>query len=199
MTIIKGHPKYADIAAELIWMSGKEEIPMTFGKNWRRLLTKAYRRKSGDYTYKNSILSLADDGKVTGISTFYDHSNFKKTSLANILMILGGGWAAIKKIGVLDEVLKGLMDIAEDGSYVLHLAVLPEYRSQGIGSALLDETAKILKERGIKSMSLDVSQDNTRAQQMYIRYGFFIEAKYSFVMAGEEHFLARMTKKLFAG
>jgi ribosomal protein S18 acetylase RimI-like enzyme len=49
------------------------------------------------------------------------------------------------------------------------IAVLPEYRSSGIGAALLDYVIEHMKTPAI---GLNVQCDNERAIQFYLRYGF---------------------------
>ncbi|MGL4205161.1 MAG: GNAT family N-acetyltransferase [Aeromonadaceae bacterium] len=52
------------------------------------------------------------------------------------------------------------------------LAVLPAYRGQGIGQALLGELELIARERGCCKMTLEVLANNLRAQASYRRFGF---------------------------
>lgn len=51
------------------------------------------------------------------------------------------------------------------------LAVLPEYRGRGIGSALLAEIEKRLGERGIGDMVIPVMSTNSNAARLYERRG----------------------------
>jgi ribosomal protein S18 acetylase RimI-like enzyme len=51
------------------------------------------------------------------------------------------------------------------------LSILPEYRGQGVGDALMREMFRILRERGVTQMSLGVVATNDRAIKFYERYG----------------------------
>lgn len=54
----------------------------------------------------------------------------------------------------------------------LHIDILPEYQSKGIGSKLITAFCDDLKERGIKGVMLIVGNDNTGARRFYERNGF---------------------------
>jgi [ribosomal protein S18]-alanine N-acetyltransferase len=54
---------------------------------------------------------------------------------------------------------------------ILGIAMLPNYRGQGIGTLLLEEVIKMAKTSGIKKISLSVDPNNP-ALRLYERYGF---------------------------
>jgi ribosomal protein S18 acetylase RimI-like enzyme len=49
----------------------------------------------------------------------------------------------------------------------------PEYRGQGFGSLALRFVEDFCRGRGIRSLHLEVERDNTRAEQIYRRAGYF--------------------------
>ena len=51
------------------------------------------------------------------------------------------------------------------------LSILPEYRGQGVGDALMREMFRILRERGVTQLSVGVVATNDRAIKFYERYG----------------------------
>lgn len=53
-----------------------------------------------------------------------------------------------------------------------NLYVLPEYRGEGIGSALLEAAEQALYDQGIETITLDVMTENTAAQRFYERHGY---------------------------
>ncbi len=53
-----------------------------------------------------------------------------------------------------------------------HLEVLPEYRNQGIGSDLIAECERLLRERGVDRVALGVGLDNAAATRLYHRLGY---------------------------
>jgi ribosomal protein S18 acetylase RimI-like enzyme len=59
-----------------------------------------------------------------------------------------------------------------DVGHVTQVCISPEYRSRGIGEALLASTAGILKRRGFSMLSLTVTEANARAVELYERLGY---------------------------
>ncbi len=55
---------------------------------------------------------------------------------------------------------------------IYHLAVAKPYRSRGIGSQLMEEVEKRLRERGCIRCYLLVTTDNDEAMQYYRRHGW---------------------------
>ncbi|MDO7907508.1 GNAT family N-acetyltransferase [Paenibacillus sp. JX-17] len=58
-------------------------------------------------------------------------------------------------------------DIPEMG-----MALLPEYRGQGIGKALMSRLLEELRRQGVKQVSLSVDPNNIPAVSLYQRFGF---------------------------
>lgn len=58
------------------------------------------------------------------------------------------------------------------GSDMMNLAVLPEYRKQGIGERLVNELVEHLKENGACCLVLEVRQSNEPAISLYTKLGF---------------------------
>lgn len=52
------------------------------------------------------------------------------------------------------------------------LAVLPEYRGQGVGRALLQAAEERAKKRGCAKLTLEVREDNAPARHLYHQHGF---------------------------
>ena len=62
--------------------------------------------------------------------------------------------------------------VRRDVGHITQVCVLPEFRSTGIGEALLAATAQNLRERNFRSISLTVTEANARAITLYQRIGF---------------------------
>jgi [ribosomal protein S18]-alanine N-acetyltransferase len=65
----------------------------------------------------------------------------------------------------------GLMCI-EPIADVQTIAVVPEFEGRGIGSTLLTRLIDEARRRGAADVLLEVREDNPRAQQLYVRFGF---------------------------
>jgi ribosomal protein S18 acetylase RimI-like enzyme len=62
--------------------------------------------------------------------------------------------------------------VRHDVGHVTQVCLLPEYRSQGIGEALLAHSARALRRREFSLLSLTVTEANQRAVDLYRRLGF---------------------------
>ena len=68
--------------------------------------------------------------------------------------------------------LQELENLAPGTWYVNVLAVLPEYRGLGLGTALLEFAEKTARTLGRHGMSVIVSDANKRARRLYERHGY---------------------------
>lgn len=99
-------------------------------------------------------------------------------------------WSATEIAWMLDS--PGLGLVAEDGNEtigfvlgravageaeVLTLAVCPDGRRRGVGSALLSRLLDSLRERRIAVLFLEVADDNAAALALYRRFGFVETAR----------------------
>ena len=62
--------------------------------------------------------------------------------------------------------------IAADVAEINNIAVFPEYRRRGVGSALIDALVSECVSRGVKKLSLDVRRSNAAAIALYEKKGF---------------------------
>ena len=62
--------------------------------------------------------------------------------------------------------------IRDDAGHVTQVCVLPEYRSHGIGDALMQRAAQALRKRGLRLLTLTVTEANAAAVHLYERLGF---------------------------
>lgn len=62
--------------------------------------------------------------------------------------------------------------IGDRHAYILLLYVMPEYRRQGIGSALMLHAEKWARERGDRQIALQVFQSNQPALSLYHQIGY---------------------------
>ncbi len=61
--------------------------------------------------------------------------------------------------------------VSFDQAEVMHVAVTPELRGQGVGTILFGELIKAVKERGAKSITLEVRPSNIAAIKLYENFG----------------------------
>jgi len=59
----------------------------------------------------------------------------------------------------------------------LGMGILKDYRGQGLGSRLLEETLSVAKVRGLERVELDVYASNTPAISLYKKFNFQVEGQ----------------------
>lgn len=65
----------------------------------------------------------------------------------------------------------GMWHVVNEG-HITNVAVCNEYRSQGIGTKLIEALIKIAKEKEMIGITLEVRISNIFAQQLYTKLGF---------------------------
>ncbi len=73
-----------------------------------------------------------------------------------------------------DRRIVGYQLSAQEGTegQVIRLAVLPEYRRQGVASRLLADALATFRRGSVRRVSLNTQDDNIPAQRLYERFGF---------------------------
>ena len=108
-----------------------------------------YRSLSGSLRFLNNIV------RFPGCGTFDPESSFvaihKRNTLAGLILC---------------------SRVRNDVGHVTQICVLPEYRSHGIGQALLGTTLNNLRQRNFTMLSLTVTEDNAHAVKLYQHLGF---------------------------
>ncbi|WP_434564530.1 ribosomal protein S18-alanine N-acetyltransferase [Thermoanaerobacterium thermosaccharolyticum] len=59
-----------------------------------------------------------------------------------------------------------------DEGHITNIAVHPDFRGKGVGSAIVEGLIDLAKKKGITSMTLEVRASNLIAQSLYKKYGF---------------------------
>jgi len=65
-----------------------------------------------------------------------------------------------------------ILAVAAEEAHLLNLSIAPALQRQGYGTALLHQAIGIARDRGAKSMFLEVRPGNSAAQALYVRFGF---------------------------
>lgn len=89
----------------------------------------------------------------------------------------------------------GFWNVSGEGD-ITNVAVLPEYRQNGIGSRLIETVIKKAAELKLSLLTLEVRRSNLAAQKLYLKYGFEVIGgrKRYYSDNGEDALI--MTKKL---
>lgn len=108
-----------------------------------------YRTLSGSLRFLNNIV------RFPGCGTFDPESSF----------------VALDRAGALAGIIL-CSRVRHDVGHVTQICVLPDYRSHGLGKALLAATVRNLQQRKFSALSLTVTEANTRAVELYKHLGF---------------------------
>jgi len=156
------------LASVIIWAVGDEITDSFAGENHTRedvheLFTSLAEREDSQYSYKNSLIAVDDNGEPMGAIIGYDGARLHELRKAFFE-------AAESRLGYH---LEG--EIADETSpdefYLDSLAVLEKYRGHGIASALLNAMSERAASIG-KPAGLLVDKINPRARKLYERVGF---------------------------
>lgn len=127
-----------------------------------KMMTLLVEREDSQYSYKNTLVAL-DGDKVVGISVSYDGSRLhelRRPFLELALELIGRDHS-----GMNDETQPGEL-------YLDSLAVLPEYRRQGIASRLIRVTKERANQMGLPNLGLLVDKGNPVGEALYTSIGF---------------------------
>lgn len=70
----------------------------------------------------------------------------------------------------------GIKPVLDEG-YITNVAVFPQYRRQGVASALIERVFELARERKLSFVSLEVRVSNINAVSLYEKYGFKTEGR----------------------
>jgi len=100
---------------------------------------------------------------------------WSKESFANELL---NQWAYYQ-CAIADNKLVGYMGLWKiiDEGHITNVAVMPEYRKNGIASLMISKMIEICKCSEITSMTLEVRESNLEARNLYERFGFIAMGK----------------------
>lgn len=112
-----------------------------------------YRTLSGSLRFLNNIVRFPGCGTFDAEASFVAIHKPSKTTVGMILT----------------------SRVKADVGHVTQVCLMPEYRSHGIGEALIAATRANLRKRDFSMLSLTVTEANKRAVALYIRLGFQVQ------------------------
>ena len=131
-------------------------------EDFLKMMISLVMREDSQYSYKNTLVAMADD-KVVGIAVSYDGALLHELRQAFIQ-------SAKEYIG---KDHSGMDDETQAGElYLDSLAVLPDYRRQGIALCLLQATKQKADKMRLPCVGLLVDKGNPAGEALYASAGF---------------------------
>ena len=168
ITIKEATKAQAQEIAQLIMMAMTDDCCLHFcGQGYGlvdfyKMMVRLVEREDSQYSHKNTCVAC-DGDKVVGISVSYDGS--KLCELRRTFLEFSKLYIGQDNSGMDDETQAGEL-------YLDSLAVLPEYRRQGIAKRLIMATKKRADELNLPCVGLLVDKANPVGEALYESAGF---------------------------
>ena len=131
-------------------------------EDFRGMMTMLVEREDSQYSFRNTLVAM-DGDRLVGIAVSYDGSRLHELRQAFVE-------AAKTCIG---KDHSGMDDETQAGElYLDSLAVLPDYRRQGIARRLLKATKEKADRMGLPCVGLLVDKGNPVGESLYVSVGF---------------------------
>lgn len=166
--IEKAKKEHAAAIAHLIMVAMTDDCCLSFcgeGRgldDFRQMMTLLAARDDSQYSWQNTFVTL-DADKVVGIATSYDGGRLHE--LRKPFLELAKIWLNRDHTGMDEETQAGEL-------YLDSLAVLPDYRRQGIATQLIEVTAQRASTLQLPCVGLLVDAGNPKAEHLYHACGF---------------------------
>jgi len=154
--------------ASMIMMAMTEECCLYFCDNqhgladFLQMMTMLVSREDSQYSYKNTLVAI-EGHKIVGISVSYDGGRLHE--LRQTFIEAAKEYIGKDHSGIDDETQAGEL-------YLDSLAVLPEYRRQGIAKRLLLATKERCDRLNLPCVGLLVDKGNPAGEALYTSVGF---------------------------
>jgi ribosomal protein S18 acetylase RimI-like enzyme len=116
------------------------------------------RREEGGFSYRNTVIAEARDGRVAGCLIGYALPKQPEPIPADLPAMV--------------RPLQELENLAPGTWYVNVLALYPEFRGRGLGTGLLGLADRIAADLRTEGLSIIVSDGNAGARRLYERCGY---------------------------
>lgn len=161
-------------AIPLIYASGPDAFNYVFkNDNFDALgfLHYAFTSKGGEFSYDNHYVMIKSNS-IIGIGTTFDYKEAKKFARFDGFKIIK--YYGLRSPSVLSRGLKveKIIKHPQVGEIIIaHIAILATERSKGYGQKMIEFLMKNSQAKG-SIFALDVSEENPRAKDLYLRLGF---------------------------
>lgn len=71
-----------------------------------------------------------------------------------------------------DKIIGYIIVTSKNNGKIISIAILPEYRSKGLGAKLMKVGLRYLRKKGKNTATLEVAKSNKKAQDFYSKFSF---------------------------
>lgn len=174
-------PEDVDAAVPLIYSSGPDAFDYAFARPGRNsaqdFLRHAFAQGGGQFGWRQHTVGELD-GRVVAVGTVFGgeaNLGYLLAASRQIFGFFGLGAAAVIRRGL--QLERIICPPPKRTLYLAHLGVAPELRGEGLGSQLVAHFLERGRRAGLPMAALDVSVANPRAQALYERLGFTVQAE----------------------
>lgn len=178
--IRKAYESEARECAELIYLSGAHiyRYSMIQGAPKIYEFFEIFYNHSGTIYSRENVVVEEEDGRIRGLLLAFPARDMGRMAggMMKCLKEMAGisGLGGIIKMFFRMKLNRYMPGTGKDEFFLSNLAVLEEYRGKGIGLGLLNKAEEMAREKNLKSLSLYVEIDNSRARKIYERFGFHV-------------------------
>ena len=131
--------------------------------DFERVMTSLVLSENSQYSYRNTLVAIDEDGRLCGICVSYDGGKLHELRKAFVD-------AANENFG---RDFSSMPDETSEGElYIDSIAVPESCRGRGIATQLLNATVEKAKTLGLPAVGLLVDTGNPKAEKLYERVGF---------------------------
>lgn len=130
--------------------------------DFHKMMTILVAREDSQYSYRNTLVAM-DEDRLVGVAVSYDGGRLHE--LRQTFIQAAKTYIGKNHTGMEDETQAGEL-------YLDSLAVLPDYRRQGIARRLLNATKNRAEQMGLPCVGLLVDKGNPAGEALYASVGF---------------------------
>lgn len=170
--IRKASPNDTGSIAKAIISAGGRFLPWLFGEDFNSIINECTNSEGCSFSWFNAVVCEYND-KVVGVVISYPSEKEAEMD-AGLSVILKKHYNFLKFMTFLRRARKAVKYFTKPPSsyYILAIAVLKEYRGEGIAEKLLSYVEKEARKGGYTSIALEVESYNYSALRAYQKFGF---------------------------
>jgi len=182
----------------LMLMTAPEFFPALYGSRFDRVFSELFRRTRNHLSYQH-VDVVRVDGATAGMVLGYDWAAYKKEGRrAGMVTCRYVGRRLFSHGKHLQWTADVLVKIEAGTHYISNMAVYPQFRRHGLGTAMLLRSEDMARKAGNARMALDVETCHEPAMHLYCHFGMnVVGGPKRTTIDGHEFEFVRMEKDIW--